>query len=232
MSHSPPIDEYPIRSSSQTRSRIPPGQHEVTRFQTLSINSEPYFNGKDWNFTVDGLVEKPTTWNYDELLKLKKTTITADFHCVTSWSKLDIQWSGVSFQTICDIVKPLPNAHYVTSYGPEEYTSSLPYDEYMDDSDVLVAYELEHKPLVPEHGGPLRLIVPKIYAYKSTKWLTRLSFTEQWERGFWERLGYHQRADPWLDERYSSQEKIVKKKRLEIEKAFRKKKRENQQKNK
>ena len=226
MSFSPSIDEFPDRSNPHNRSRIPPGQYEVKKFPVLSINSEPIFNG-DWNFTVDGLVEQPTTWTYDELLQLKKTSLKADFHCVTGWSRLDLNWAGVSLQTLIDIVKPFENAHYVTSYGPEDYTSSLPLDEYMNDSDVLVAYELEGElPLSAEHGGPLRLLIPKIYAYKSTKWLTKLTFTEQWERGFWERLGYHQRADPWLDERFSSQEKTVKKKRLQLEKEFRKKERE------
>ena len=209
MSFSPPIDEFIKRSNPQKRPRVPPGQREVTRFLTLSINSEPEINGSDWNFTVDGLVENETTWSYTDLLNLKKTSITADFHCVTGWSKLDIVWAGVSLHTICEIVKPLPNAQYITSYGTEDYTSSLPFHDYMDDNDVLVAYELDHKPLVSEHGGPLRLLVPKIYAYKSTKWLTKLTFTEYWERGFWEKLGYHQRADPWLEERYSSQEIIV-----------------------
>lgn len=225
MDYSPPIDHYPDRP--ENRSRIPPGQHQVTGFPVLSINSEPYFDGSNWNLTVDGLVENPVTWTWQELLELKKTTLKADFHCVTGWTRLDLEWAGVSFKTICDIVKPKSTAQYVTSYGPEDYTSSLPFQLYMDDTDVLVAYELNNKPLDSEHGGPLRLLVPKIYAYKSTKWLQKLTFTEQWERGFWERIGYHQRADPWLDERYSNQEeKAIKRKRLELEKEFRKKERE------
>jgi DMSO/TMAO reductase YedYZ molybdopterin-dependent catalytic subunit len=226
MSYSPDINEFPDRFEESKKPRIPPGQHEVKGFPVLSINSIPSFDGENWNFVVDGLVENPITWSWNELCKLPKTIVTTDFHCVTGWSRLDLQWAGISIKTIVDIVKPLSNAHYITSYGPEDYTSSLPFEDYMYDSDVLIAYELENKPLDPDHGGPLRLLVPKIYAYKSTKWLTKLTFTEKWERGFWEKLGYHQRADPWLDERYSSQEKIVKKKRLEIEKAFKKSERE------
>lgn len=227
MSYSSSIDQFPDRS--EKRDRLPPGQRQVDGFPILSINSEPKFDGKNWDLTIDGLVEHPQTWTFEELLKLKKTTLTADFHCVTGWSRLDLEWAGVSFQTLCDIVKPLPNARYVTSTGPEEYTSSLPFEEYMNDYDVLIAYELEGKPLVPEHGGPLRLLVPKIYAYKSTKWLKKLIFTEKWERGFWEKIGYHQRADPWLNERFSSQEeKAIKRKRLELEKEHRQKEREKQ----
>ena len=225
MSYSPDIDQYDIRLPPEKRSRVPPGQKIVDGFPVLSINSTPDFNGSDWNFTVEGLVQNPKTWTWNELLSLPKSTITADFHCVTGWSRLDLEWAGVSLRTICDVVKPFPQANYVTSYGPEDYTSSLPLHDYMDDNDVLVAYELNGELLDPEHGGPLRLMVPKIYAYKSTKWLTRLNFTEKWERGFWEQIGYHQRADPWLEERYSSQEKIVKKKRLELEKEFHKKER-------
>lgn len=226
MSYSPNVDEFPERSIARKRDRIPPGQRRVEGFPILSINSTPDFNGKHWNFTVDGLVEYPTTWSWNELLKLPKTTITADFHCVTGWSRLELTWAGVSMETISNIVKPLSSAHYITSYGPENYSSSLPFEDYMNDIDVIIAYELEGEPLDPEHGGPLRLLIPKIYAYKSTKWLKKLTFTEKWERGFWEQLGYHQRADPWLDERFSSQEKIVKKKRLELEKEFHKKERE------
>ena len=225
MSYSPPIDEFPDRP--QNRDRIPPGQRKVDGFPVLSINSEPFFDGEKWDLVIDGLVENPLTLSYEELLKLKKTTLKVDFHCVTGWSRLDLQWAGVSFQTLCELVKPLSNAHYVTSSGHENYTSSLPFEDYMNDTDVLIAYELEGKPLVSVHGGPLRLLIPKIYAYKSTKWLKKLTFTEKWERGFWEQIGYHQRADPWLDERFSSQEeRAIKKKRLELEKEHKKNERE------
>lgn len=225
MSYSPNIDHFDARIPPEKKSRIPPGQKKVDSFPILSINATPDFNGVDWDFTIEGLVQNPKTWTWKELLALPKTTITADFHCVTGWSRLDLEWTGVSLRTVSQLVQPFPQAHYVTSYGPEQYTSSLPFLDYMDDEDVLLAYELNGEPLDPEHGGPLRLIIPKIYAYKSTKWLQKLVFTEKWERGFWEKLGYHQRADPWLEERFSRQEKTVKKIRLEIEKEFKKKKR-------
>ena len=139
MSYSPDIAEFPDRSITEKRTRIPPHQRQVGGFPTLSINSTPFFDGNNWSFTVDGLVKNPTTWTWDQLLNLPKTTITADFHCVTGWSRLDLQWAGVSMLTINEIVQPLSNAHYITSFGPEEYTSSLPYHDYMDEDDVLIA---------------------------------------------------------------------------------------------
>lgn len=117
MSYSPDIDEFPDRSNITQRARTPPHQRLVGGFPTLSINSTPLFDGNNWSFTVDGLVKNPTTWTWNQLVNLPKTVITADFHCVTGWSRLDLQWAGLSFRTICELVEPLPNAHYITSFG-------------------------------------------------------------------------------------------------------------------
>ena len=219
------IEEYPPLPPLEERNRVPPMQRVVTKWPVLSIDPTPPFDGKNWNVEITGLVENPVTWTWEEFLELPSTTIEADFHCVTGWSRLDNRFKGVLFKDICDIVKPLPEAVAVTSYGNTFYTSSLPLKDYMLDDDVILAYghELDTGEFLdPEHGGPLRLVVPKIYAYKSTKWLNRLDFTPIWERGYWESVGYHQRSSPWLDERYSSQEKAVKKKRLELQKEFKK----------
>ena len=205
------------------KNRLPPGQYKTVKWPILAIDPTPSFNGKDWNVSITGLVKHPAVWTWEDFLKLPKSKKTADFHCVTGWSKFDNEWEGVLFKTICAIVEPLPEARAVTSYGNEFYTSSLPLHDYMLDEDVLLAYKHDGKDLEPEHGGPLRLVVPKIYAYKSTKWLKRLDFTKHWEKGFWELRGYANRAWPWYEERYSSQEeKYAKKNKVELQRALKK----------
>jgi len=157
---------------------------------------------KTWDFVVEGLVEKPVRLAYSEFLSLPRTVSVSDFHCVTGWSRLDNKWEGVAFKTICDIVKPPDRAKYVTVVCEGNYTTSLPLTDLFDD-DVLLACKLDDKELPPEHGGPLRLVVPKKYAYKSAKWVRKLRFTEEKELGFWETRGYSDSADPWKEERYA-----------------------------
>jgi DMSO/TMAO reductase YedYZ molybdopterin-dependent catalytic subunit len=155
-----------------------------------------------WDFRVEGLVQNPVRLSYEEFLKLPKAVDVSDFHCVTGWSRLDNKWEGVLFKTICDLVKPLKEAKYVTIVCEDEYTTSLPLEDLLD-PDVLLAYRLDDKPLPTEHGGPLRLVVPKKYAYKSAKWVRKLRFTKEQELGFWENRGYSNTADPWKEERYA-----------------------------
>jgi DMSO/TMAO reductase YedYZ molybdopterin-dependent catalytic subunit len=162
----------------------------------------PKFDPAKWDFSVAGLVRNPFTSKWLEFLKLPKTVGTSDFHCVTGWSRLDNKWEGVAFKTISNIVKPLDTAHYVTVVAERDYTTSLPIEELVDD-DVLLAYRYNGSDLKPEHGGPLRLVVPKKYAYKSAKWVRKLVFTERQELGYWEVRGYSNTADPWKEERYS-----------------------------
>jgi len=181
--------------------RIPPGQTVTSRFPVLHVGSVPEFDGEKWDFAVDGLVANPVTLTYDELLKLPSTVSTSDFHCVTGWSRLDNKWEGVTFKAICALVNPLKQARFVTVVAEGEYTTSLPLEDLLDD-DVLLAYRLDGKPLDSEHGGPLRLIVPKKYAYKSAKWVRKLRFTAKQELGYWEKRGYSNTADPWKQERY------------------------------
>jgi len=166
------------------------------------VGSVPKFDPETWRFEVEGLVENPVKLTYAEFLALPKTVRVSDFHCVTGWSRLDNRWEGVAFKTICELVKPLEEARFVTVVAEGEYTTSLPIEELLDD-DVLLAYSLDGKPLEPEHGGPLRLVVPKKYAYKSAKWVRKLRFTEERELGYWEALGYSDTADPWKEERYA-----------------------------
>lgn len=182
--------------------RVPPGQRVVSEFPVLHVGSVPEFDPEIWDFRVEGSVENPVRLSYEEFLKLPKVVSVSDFHCVTGWSRLDNRWEGVLFKTVFDFVRPLREVKYVTVVAEENYTTSLPLAELLDD-DVLLAYKLNDKPLDPEHGGPLRLVVPKKYAYKSAKWVRKLRFTEEQELGYWEKRGYSNTADPWKEERYS-----------------------------
>jgi DMSO/TMAO reductase YedYZ molybdopterin-dependent catalytic subunit len=202
------IEEFNDMMPKEKRDKIPPGQRLAKRWPVLSAEPTPKFNGKDWNVNVEGLVENPIKLTWEEFKQLPKVSQTSDIHCVTTWSLLDQNFGGVSFKTILDIVKPLPEANYVTFEAYSGYSSALPLKEgYLLENDVLLAYEHNGKLLDPDHGGPLRSLVPQLYLWKSVKWLTTMRFTKEWERGFWEVRGYHQRGDPWLSERYSSQER-------------------------
>jgi DMSO/TMAO reductase YedYZ molybdopterin-dependent catalytic subunit len=183
------------------KQRVPPNQRVTSKFPVLHEGPIPKFDPKKWDFVVEGLVKNPVRLSYEEFLKLPKVVSISDFHCVTGWSKLDNKWEGVAFKTISDLVKPLKEARYVTVVAEGNYTTSLPLEDLLD-NDILLAYRLDDKPLEPKHGGPLRLVVPKKYAYKSAKWVRKLKFTEEQEQGFWEKRGYSNTADPWKEERY------------------------------
>jgi len=184
------------------KSRIPPHQAVTPKFPVLHVGPVPRFDPKTWDFVVEGLVENPLRLTYEEFMKLPKTVSTSDFHCVTGWSRLNNKWEGVAFKTIADLAKPLSKAKFVTIVAEGNYTTSLPLEDLLDE-DVLLAYGFNDNALQPEHGGPLRLVVPKKYAYKSAKWVRKLRFTEEQELGFWEQRGYSNTADPWKEERYA-----------------------------
>ena len=185
------------------RSRIPPNQKVTERLPVLHIGSVPKFDPEKWDFVIEGLVENPMILKYEDIMQLKKTVVTSDFHCVTGWSRLDNKWEGVSFKTIVDLVKPLNNARYVTIEAEGEYSTSLTLKELLED-DVILTYRLDNKPLEAKYGGLFRLVVPKKYAYKSVKWVRKLRFTEKQNLGYWERRGYSNTADPWKEERCGS----------------------------
>ena len=185
--------------------RVPPGQRLVKSWPVLHFGSIPRFDGEHWDVKVSGLVEEPFTLSYQELLDLPRVTVDADMHCVTGWTTLDNTWEGVSFRTIVERAKPTDEAKWVIAHGANGYTSDLSF-EAMDDDDVLLAWRNHGEDLTAEHGWPLRLVVPKRYAWKSAKWLTGLEFTAKNSRGFWEVRGYHIHAEPFAEERYSHQE--------------------------
>lgn len=181
--------------------RLPPGQRLIEDFPVLHYGDIPEINIKKWNFRVMGLIRNPLEFTFDEFLKLPSVEITTDFHCVTGWSKFDLLWKGVLFKTVAEMVRPLPEARFVSIIAENEYTTNIPLHVAMDD-DVIFAYEYERRPLAPEHGFPLRLVVPKRYAYKSAKWVKGIEFLKDDRPGFWEIRGYSNTADPWKEERY------------------------------
>lgn len=192
------------KASSSGTGRLPPGQSEVAGLQVLHVDGIPDIDLHKWVFEVDGEVENPIKLGWNDFLQLPKTTDVSDFHCVTGWTKLDNKWEGVRFKEIANLVRPTVRAKYATieCYGDVTYTTSLPLEDLLRD-DVLFAYGLDGKPLEPKYGGPVRLVVPQKYAYKSAKWVKRVRFTERQEIGFWESGGYSNTADPWTNERYA-----------------------------
>ncbi len=185
--------------------RVPPGQELTEKWPVLHYGEVPRFNPSAWDFSVSGLVVHPMRWTYEEFMALPKVTLQNDIHCVTGWSKLDNVFEGVSIREIIRKVSPMSKAQYVTVHADPGYTTNISLEELVQD-DVLLAYKHNGENLMPEHGWPLRLVVPKLYFWKSAKWVRGLEFLENNERGFWERYGYHNHGDPWKEERYSWQE--------------------------
>jgi len=185
--------------------RIPPGQRLVKTWPVLHVGSIPRFDPSTWDLRLYGEVGTEVRLTYDELQALPNTTVSADMHCVTGWTTLDNAWTGVSFATLRELCSPSADAGWVITHCEHGYTSDLSIQA-MDDDDVLVAWAHGGADLAPEHGYPLRLVVPKRYAWKSAKWLRGLEFSTRNKRGYWEERGYHVHADPWPEERYSYSE--------------------------
>jgi DMSO/TMAO reductase YedYZ molybdopterin-dependent catalytic subunit len=182
--------------------RIPPGQYLTEKFPVLHYGSVPATDLAAWNFRVWGEVDSPFTLTWEQFKALPRKTVTTDIHCVTRWSKLDTTWEGVPIQEILGLAQVRPSAKFVVAHAEQGYTANLPLDV-LDDEDVLLADTFGGEPLELEHGWPLRLVVPKRYFWKSAKWIRGLEFLDHDERGFWERYGYNNDADPWKEERYS-----------------------------
>ena len=184
------------------RARLPPGQHLVRDFPVLHAGSVPYRQPPPgWDFRVFGAVERPRSWGLDEFRALPTRTVTTDIHCVTTWSKLDTVWEGVPVWPLLDELGVGPEATHAIAHSEEDYTANVPLERLQAD-DVLLAYRFDGAELEPVHGGPLRLLVPSLYFWKSAKWLRGLELVEGDRPGFWERLGYSNSADPWKEERY------------------------------
>ena len=181
---------------------VPPGQRLATGFPVLHVGDVPAIDPSTYTLSFTGLLENPYSIGYDELRALPQTEFLGDIHCVTRWTKQNMPWSGVLFRTLVERAKPLPDAKFAIQYADNDYTTNLPLELMLDD-DVLVATEYEGKPIEAIHGGPVRMLVPKKYFWKSSKWLNRVDFTSEDVLGFWEKRGYNNNADPWKQERYT-----------------------------
>jgi DMSO/TMAO reductase YedYZ molybdopterin-dependent catalytic subunit len=185
--------------------RVPPGQVLTTKWPVLTYGGTPRFDAKTWTFRCFGLVEREVVWTWSELLALPRVRVKSDIHCVTTWSRLDNEWEGVSVREILQHVTPLPEAKFVLQHADPDYTTNTALPDLVDE-DVLLALKHNGRDLEPDHGGPMRLVLPKLYFWKSSKWLRAFEFLDVNPPGFWEQNGYHMHADPWPEERYSDQE--------------------------
>ncbi|WP_084658387.1 sulfite oxidase-like oxidoreductase [Thermogemmatispora onikobensis] len=190
----------PTAKEGMGADRLPPGQYLTKKWPVLSYERTPSFP-PDWRLKITGEVEHPLELTWEEFLALPRVTITTDIHCVTTWSRFDNTWEGVHIRELLKRARPLPSARYVMAHSWTGYTTNMPLSS-LDDDDVLIAIKHDGKDLEPEHGGPVRLVVPKLYFYKSAKWLDGLEFMAEDRPGFWEMRGYHNRGDPWQEERY------------------------------
>ena len=185
--------------------RVPPGQHLTEKWPVLTYGGTPRFDPRTWTFRCFGLVEQEVAWTWEEFLRLPRAEIISDVHCVTHWSLLDNRWEGVHIREILKHVRIKPEAAAVMIHADPDYTTNLLLQE-LNDDDVLLALKRNGRDLEPDHGGPCRLVVPKLYFWKSAKWVRSFEFMDVNAPGFWEENGYHMHADPWTEERYSSQE--------------------------
>ena len=190
-----------VEKRSDGRDRLPPGQYHTKKWPILTYEPTPKFDPAAYRFKVWGAVENPFELTWTELLHLPRVQLTTDFHCVTTWSRYDNTWEGIHIREMLQRTRPTAEARYVMAHSFTGYTTNLPL-EALDNDDVLIALKHDGEELEAVHGGPVRLIVPKLYAYKSAKWLNGLEFMEQDRPGFWEIRGYSNSADPWKEERY------------------------------
>ena len=181
---------------------LPPGQYLERGFPVLSTGPTPRSSLDDWVFALEHEGRKLASWSWAEFLQLPQSEITVDIHCVTSWSKLDTRWKGVTIETLLDSAGLEPPEPYATAHSEGGYTTNLPVEDLLKD-DVMIAHEFDGQPLEPEHGGPARLLVPHLYFWKSAKWVRGLRFMGSDEPGFWEGYGYHMYGDPWREQRHS-----------------------------
>ena len=181
--------------------RLPPGQYTTTDFPVLSAGPTPRTPLAEWSLTVRGVVAKPMSWTWAEVMALPRDTVTVDLHCVTKWSKFDTVWTGVSLDVLFEHVGVGASAGFIRAWSDGGYTTNLPL-EAVTGRKAWIACEFDGQPLHPEHGGPARLLVPRLYFWKSAKWVRGIELLEQDEPGFWEVNGYHNYGDPWKEQRY------------------------------
>ena len=191
-----------VSPDTQREQRLPPGQSRTVKWPVLDAGGPPQLSALQWSLRIFGLVKQPLQWTWNEFQALPRTRVLADFHCVTRWSQLDNLWEGVSTREIAKLVDISPEARFVVAHGYDnDWTTNMPLDAFLAE-DALLADKRNGEPLSIEHGGPLRLIIPRLYAWKSAKWIRAIEFLSEDEAGFWEREGYHMNGDPWREERF------------------------------
>ena len=191
-----------LENRARAEGRLPPGQSLTLKWPVLHYGSIPHFDESKWDFKISGEVVAPAKVSWKEFLALPQTEIASDFHCVTRWSRLDNRWTGVLFTEVLKLVQPTPAAEHALVLAEEGYTANIPLAD-LTLPNVLFAHSHDGEPLPGEHGGPLRLIVPRLYAWKSAKWVRGFLLLNEERLGFWERNGYHAYGDPWKEQRYS-----------------------------
>ena len=194
--------ERKVAEAGYDLARLPPGQYLTEKWPVLHAGTVPKVDLATWDFRVWGDVENPIRLSWEELKELPATEVTVDIHCVTRWSRFDTQFKGVHWRELARLVRPKPSARFVIAHAEQGYTANLPL-EAIEADDALLAYDADGESLEPDHGWPLRLMVPSRYFWKSAKWLRGLELLDHDEPGFWERYGYHNDADYWKEERHS-----------------------------
>ena len=190
------------RGAAGRNPRLPPGQYDIgSDWPVLTAEATPNIAIASWSFAIEGLVRRPVTWTWDEIHALEPGTYEGDIHCLTTWSKFDVSFGGVSVDTLLAIAEPLESASHVVAYSHTGYTTNLPLAD-VTGGRAWVVWDYGGRPLEVGHGGPARLLVPHLYFWKSAKWVAGLRLLDHDEPGFWEANGYHDRGDPWLEQRY------------------------------
>ena len=190
-----------VEEAGYDPNRLPPGQYLTEKWPVLHAGTVPETDLRTWDFRVFGEVENPVTLSWPEFEELPRSDNVQDIHCVTRWSRFDTSFEGVHWSTIAELVRPKPSARFVVAHAEQDFTANVPLAA-LEDEEALLAYEADGEPLTPEHGWPLRLVIPKRYFWKSAKWLRGIELLAHDKPGFWERLGYHNEADYWKEERY------------------------------
>ena len=183
------------------RDRLPPGQRLVTDWPVLDLGAQPDVRAARFRLDIDGAVRHPVSLRLDAFMALPQHDSVSDMHCVTQWSRLDNRWRGVAARTLLDLVQPHDSAAHVLLHGYDGYAANIRLDQF-DRPDVFLVHSWQGAPLSRAHGGPVRAMIPRLYLWKSAKWIQRVEITARDQRGFWERNGYHNNADPWMEQRY------------------------------
>ena len=198
-------DDEPLGSGAINRHgmpKLPPEQHKTTKWPVLDLGVRPDVDKENWRLLVDGACDCPIELDYRSLLALEQVEDVSDFHCVTKWSRFDVPWVGIRFSELASLVSPTDDARFAMCYGYDGYTTNLPLEEALK-PDVLLVYKADGQPLTAEHGGPVRMITPQLYAWKGAKWMKRIEFMREDRLGFWEQRGYSNTAHPWRNDRYA-----------------------------